>query len=277
MEQDVIHSNIWEEEAEADNPFAAAACYCSGYDVYGDILGKASWPEYLFLLCTGERATPEQAALLEGLAIALANPGPRAHSVRAAMNAGACGSTHASSLIAALAVGAGQYGGAHEVRLAMELWYASERNSQTWQKRFGALQAAKEVDIWPDIEHPPGFDPHAITCSTPVTQTLEYLATKCPGGTLDWLCNEQTTLEDLAGAPLTMTGVAAAAFCDLGFSTDTGEMLCLLLRLPGAAVHALEQQNYGYKRYPFFKEGLVLTDDPAEHAGALEAGQGGVR
>ena len=35
----------------------------------------------------------------------------------------------------------------------------------------------------------------------------------------------------------------------------------LLLRLPGAAVHGLEQYMQ-WKKYPFFKKGLVLTNDP---------------
>ena len=121
-EREVIYSRIWEEIPEPDNPFAAATCYCSGYDVYGDLLGKASWIEYLYLLFKLEPPTPEQARLLEGLAVALANPGPRDHSVQAAMCGGVGGSTAASCLIAALAVGAGQYGGAHEVALAMSYW-----------------------------------------------------------------------------------------------------------------------------------------------------------
>jgi citrate synthase len=57
-----------------------------------------------------------------------------------------------------------------------------------------------------------------------------------------------------------MTGVAAAALLDLGFTPDQGEMLHLLLRLPGAAAHALEQKEQGHKSFPFFA--LDLQDDP---------------
>jgi citrate synthase len=45
--------------------------------------------------------------------------------------------------------------------------------------------------------------------------------------------------------------VAAAAFCDLGFDAQQGEMLYLLLRLPGAAAHALEQR-LAFKSFPFY-------------------------
>ncbi|HAD10158.1 MAG TPA: citryl-CoA lyase, partial [Porticoccaceae bacterium] len=31
---------------------------------------------------------------------------------------------------------------------------------------------------------------------------------------------------------------------------------------PGAAAHALEQEKLGFRRYPFFANGLTLTNDP---------------
>ena len=46
----VIHSHIWQEEPEPNNPFAAARCVCRGYNVYDDLLGKASYIDYLHLL-----------------------------------------------------------------------------------------------------------------------------------------------------------------------------------------------------------------------------------
>ena len=59
-----------------------------------------------------------------------------------------------------------------------------------------------------------------------------------------------------------MTGVAAAAFHTLGFDSDQAEMLFLIFRLPGAAVHALEQHGFGFRRYPFFRNAVILDDDP---------------
>ena len=127
-------------EKQPDNPFAAASCYCSGYDVYGDLLKHASFIDYLYLLFKLEQPNPQQSALLEGLAIALANPGLRDHSVRAAMSAGVGGSTHASSLIAALSVGAGNLGGGREIFCAMDHWQRCGTSLEKWQQL---------------IEHPP--------------------------------------------------------------------------------------------------------------------------
>jgi len=260
--KETIRSRIWQEEAEADNPFSAKTCYCSGYNVYGDLLGNARWSEYLFLLFQRQPPLQWQADLLEDLALILANPGPRDLSVRAAMNGGVGQSTSASCLMAALAVGAGQNGGAHELALALQGWQQCQFNLTEWQSWFKTLNNEDErADIWPDMEHFPGFDPQGISCSTPVRQALQHLGKHHHDGALPWLLKERTALEKIADKPLSMLGVTAAAFYDLGFNPQQGEMLYLLLRLPGAAVHALEQMPRGWVHYPFFADGLQVQND----------------
>ncbi len=259
--QENIHTKIWHEEAETDNPFLAKACYCSGYDVYGELLQKASWVEYLYLLFKLERPTDQQTKLLERLMIAVANPGPRDYSVRAAMAASVGGSTSASSLMAALGVGAGQYQGAHEVYLAMNYWAKCGCSLDEWYIYLELSTHKTGADIWPDIEHFPGFEPYGNTCSTIVQQTLIGLCDIYPEQRLGWLVKNRKALEKAAKRPLAMAGVTAAAFADLSFSPETGEMLYLLLRLPGAAAHALEQQMQ-WRQYPFFRNGLILRNDP---------------
>lgn len=256
-----IHSRIWREEPEPDNPFAARAAYCRGYDVYGEMLGQARWVEMLFLLFHDEAPTASQADLLEALAVALANPGPRDASVHAAMCGGVCGSTAASSLMAALAVGAGQLAGGREVFLAMENWAACGTDLDAWRRRL-ATPGDTPGSIWPAQEHAPGFDPHGISTATPVRQTLTCLARLSTGSCLCWLEKNLPTLEAAAACPLALSGVAAAALADLGFTPEQGEMLHLLLRLPGAAAHAVEQRQYGYKKFPFGS--IELETDPIQ-------------
>ena len=259
---ETITTRIWEEVAEENNPFAAKACYCSGYDVYGDLLGKVTWVEYLYLLFKLEKPTQQQAKLLEGLAVALANPGPRDHSVRAAMNAGVGGSTHASALMAALAVGAGNLGGGRELYWAFRYLKANKNDLDAWQ-RAPEFFAAQDADVWLPMEHIPGFDQYGNSCTLPVIQLLDYLCQfSAPDGWLSWLKENRLAIEKLAGCPFSMIMVAAGAMLDLGMNVDQAEMLHLLLRLPGAAVHSLEQEKQGWKRYPFFGDGLVLKDDP---------------
>ena len=261
--QEVIHTKIWREEPESDNPFVAKKCYCAGYDVYGDLLGKVSWAEYLYLLFKLEKPTPEQAKLLETIAVAIANPGIRDHSVRAAMNAGVGGSTSASALMAALAVGAGQYGGAREVYLIMQLWDKCGQDLQKWEEELLHPKLEERADVWLPIEHPPGFDPHGVSCPTPVVQTLEKLAI-LTGSTSSskWLKENRKYLEKKINLPVAFTMIIATAFIDLELTCEQGEMIFLLLRLPGAAVHAIEQKKSGWRKYPFFIDKVNLTDDP---------------
>ena len=261
---ETIHTRIWQEQAEPDNAFAAQSCHCHGYDVYGELLAQASWIEYLFLLFRGEAPTKQQAKLLEGLALALANPGPRDPSVHAAMCGGVGGSTSASCLMAALAVGAGASGGAREVFNAMQDWQARGTDLALWQSGLGVKPVDDPADVWPAAGHPAGFDPYGVRCTTPVLQTLAHLSALDCAPSLAWLQVNRVALEAAAGLPLAMPSVAAAALRDLGCSPDQGEMLLLLLRLPGAAVHALEQKGMGYKNFPFFQ--IELENDPGPAA-----------
>jgi len=261
MNQVPVRSQIWSERPEPTNPFATRIAYCRGYDVYGDMLGKARWVDMLFLLFRGDRPSPSDASLLEAVAVALANPGPRDAAVHAAMCGGVGGSTAASCLIAALAVGAGQNGGSREIFLAMENWVACGTDLDKWRHQLG-FQNTDSSDIWPNAEHPPGFDPHGVGATTPVKQTLSYLARLSSGPYLRWLEGNQPALEAAAAHPLALTGVTAAAWMDLGLTPEQGEMLHLLLRLPGAAAHALEQRQYSHKHFPFFD--VELLDDPQE-------------
>jgi citrate synthase len=258
---ETIRTRIWLEEPEPDNPFATRAAYCHGYDVFGEMLGRARWVDMLFLLFRGEAPTQAQAALLESLAVALMNPGPRDPAVHAAMCAGVGGSTAAASLMAALAVGAGQYQGAREVLLVMNLWGQCGDDPVLWKQRLTTMPP-QVISIWPQTEHPPGFDPHGANTSSSVKQILISLANLSPGFRLQWLATHLEALEVVAGMPLSLTAVAGAAFMDLGLTPEEGEIFHLLLRMPGAAAHALEQQRLGHKNFPFFA--LELEDDPLQ-------------
>lgn len=257
---EVIHTRIWQEEAEHDNPFATRAAFCHGYDVFGEMIGKASWIDMLYLLLRAEAPNAHQRQALEALAVALANPGPRDPSVHAAMCGGVCGSTAAASLMAALAVGAGGNSGAREVLLSMQGWTACGTDLARWRLLL-ATRPAGAVSIWPEPEHAPGFDPHGRSTATTVLQTLARLSELSPGPHVAWLEANLAAVEAAAQCPLAMSGVAAATLHDLGFSAEQGEMLFLLLRLPGAAAHALEQRGYGFRKFPFFT--VELENDPA--------------
>jgi citrate synthase len=258
-----MQSRIWLEEPEADNPFATRAAFCHGYDVYGEMVGSARWADMIHLLFQGEAPSPTASAALDILAVALANPGPREPSVHASMCGGVGGSVAAASLIAALAVGAGSLGGAREVALAMAAWQACGKDLEAWRAHLSD-PPSESASVWSSAAHPVGFDPHGVSTSTPVRQTLERLAALDPTSRSKWLFDHLAAIEMAAGHPLALTGVAAAALVDLRFSPEAGEMLILLLRLPGAAAHALEQAGFGHKRFPWYEIDLEASaESPA--------------
>ncbi len=259
----ILHSRLWAEDAEADDPFTANACYCSGYDVFGDLLQHAAYPAYLYLLFRGEKPAPGQARALEILAVAIANPGPRDPSVHAAMSASVGGSPAAAALMAALASGAGVSGGAREVFLCLKAWERCACDLERWQRQMHDWRSPGNcgMEVWPEPEHPPGHAPYGDHAARPVRQTLAALTSVLADGHLYWLQQHQAQLEQWAGRPLAMPGVIAAALADLGLNAEQGEMLTLLLRLPGAAAHALEQQEIGFRRFPF--PAIDIVDDPA--------------
>jgi len=256
----VIHTRIWHEEPEPDNAFATRAAYCRGYDVFGQMVGRTRWVEMLFLLFRDALPDVKALDMLEALAVGLANPGPRDPSIHAAMCGGVGGSTAAACLVAALSVGAGRYHGARDVFDAMHAWQTCGTDIGAWISH-AQRNPQDEIDVWPPREHPAGFEPHGISTATIVRQLLETLARIGASPKLSWLDEYRLELEGAIGLPLEMTGVAAAAFSDLGFTPAEGEMLFLLLRLPGAAAHALEQGTLGYRKFPFYP--VELEDDPA--------------
>ena len=272
--QYVYHSNFWLEEPEDDNPFSARRCYCAGYDVYGQVLQNAGWFEYLLLLFQGERPSGQSQRLLEALAIALANPGPREASVRAAMNSGVAGTNPSSSLMAALAVGAGQYGGAREVEVAIRLWQECGQDLDAWKSRLLKPDDDERADIWLPMEHAPGFDPNGDSIPTTVQQVLDHLVGLAPAdGALAWLQEHRVELEATVGYPLAMSGIAAAAFVDLQMNGEQASMLYLMLRLPGAAAHAIEQHQMGWKRFPYYGPAIELANTPDEGEGDNSNGE----
>lgn len=260
-----IHTRIWKEESEPDNPFATRAAYCRGYDVFGEMVGNARWVEMLFLLFRQDLPDENKLNMLEALAVALANPGPRDPSTHAAMCGAVGGSTAAACLMAALSVGAGRHGGARDVFDAMNLWLQCGTDLALWA-RARTAEAREGMDIWPETEHAPGFDTHGVSTALVVRQLASKLAHIGKTPLLNWLDENMQALSKAMDAPVALAGVAAAAMLDLGFSPREGEMLCLLLRLPGAAAHALEQQEYGFKRFPFYT--VELEETTSSGAGA---------
>lgn len=257
-------TSFWHEVPESKDPFVAQKMYCCGYDVAQEILQKASYVEYLFLLIAKQRPDFRQQHILEKLAIALANAGPKNEAVRAAMNGGAVECSAVTSLIAALGVNSGLLGGSREVFLLMEAFNKYELDLDSWKDYMNNPNKDHIEDVWTSVEHRLGMRPMTQATSTYVVDCLKMLGlVRTPGvdrHTLRWLYDNYQELET-SDQHLSMSFVAAAAFRDLGLNTKQSEMLYLLLCLPGAAAHALDSNELGFSSIPFYGNAVKL--DPA--------------
>ncbi|GAB3015505.1 citrate synthase family protein [Bowmanella dokdonensis] len=258
-------TRIWQEQADERDPFVAARQSVYGYDVNTQLLPGAGLTEYLYLLFSGRRPDRNECQLLDKLAVFLAHPGLREPSVLAAMNAGAGGSTQAAALIAAISVGAGQLGGAQEIRWLMDAAARCNKSLQDWLETLKAPNRHRtREDIWPAFDYPPGFDPNRRVASLPLLQALDYLENLSPGGQLSWLKQHRVAMETVLERPVSTAFVAASAYLDLGLAAEQASMLHLYLRLPGAAAQSMEQGHQGWRQFPFYQDAVTLSDDPGD-------------
>ncbi len=256
---ETIKTKIWLEEAAASHPFITEKQFLRGYDVQQDLLPNISWHSYLYLLFFNELPEKNQLRLFEVLSIALANPGPRDHSVLAAMTAGAAGATQAASLISALAAGAGVAGGAREIFYLYQAWQECGLKVEQWLEYLPQFEWAHPGETFAKVEHLLGFLPYEGVHAHWVHAALHQLV-QLPGAEkfnhLQWLYQHYVHLEKMLDSTLAITLVASAAFLDLQLNAEQAELLFLLLRLPGAAAHAYEQRILGITEFPFWPQGI---------------------
>ncbi|BDX06783.1 hypothetical protein [Planctobacterium marinum] len=256
-------TSIWQDIPEDDNAFVAKQSVCHGYDVFGDVLGNATFSEYLMMLFTGNKPSQEQVYLFDCMAVALGNAGPRDLAIRAAMNSGVGGAPAAANLMSFLSVAAGNYEGGHELHYLVSCFKQFHFQEEKWLEAFkNPNQSRLREDIWEKFEHPPGFLPHASKTSA---ITLKFMDLRGKSGSypaVNWLHKYYPDFEEATGMAVSTNFVAAACFYELGFSPEQAELCSLIIRLPGAAVHSLEAKNQGWKQFPFFGKQTELTSDP---------------
>lgn len=252
-------TRIWQEVPTADNPYLAECCRCHGYDLM-ELAAKRSFVDVLFLLLQGELPTADQARVLETLFIAMINPGPRHPAVRASMYAGV-GKTHSQHLlpIGLTILGGGHLGG-EEVGLAMEFLKKNRKHQPHGVAADCLLKERPEQGDW----HPvPGFGSRFGAIDPMPGKVAELLLT-LPGNHdhLHWGADFVTTITPQGLGWLT-PGVAAAAFCDLGFHPRAGAGLFQLLAGPGLLAHGLELANKPITAMPFLDEEHYVIEQPS--------------
>ena len=241
-------TNIWEELPSNANPYIAEKIRCRGYDLI-ELMKKRSFLEVFFLLFCGELPTPEQTQLLEKLMIALINPGPRHPATRAAMVSGASKTSPANFLPISLSILSGSYLGSTEVHHSMLFLKAHLNQDPT--------ETAKKYSRNKHFNgfHPaPGFGSRFGGIDSIVAQLAIQLK-ECNGSgkTLAWGAHFANELTKFGYSWLT-TGLAAAAFLDLGFTENAGPGLFQILCSPGLVAHGAEFSTKPMTAMPFPKD-----------------------
>lgn len=244
-------TKIWQETPDRKNPYATENCRCHGYDLF-ELMAKRSFVDVLFLLFQGELPSRDKEKLFENLMIALINPGPRHPATRAAMLTGIGKTDPAHILPISLSILGGNHLGAGEIEGAMRFLRKQIKKDpvQVVQETL-SQQEKPDVGDW----HPvPGFGSRFGGIDTLACQTAMHLV-KLPGAgqALVWGNAFSSALHPHEMGMLT-TGMAAAAFSDLGFHPRAGGGLFQLLCAPGLLAHGLELTNKPITAMPFPKD-----------------------
>ena len=257
-----LATRIWNEQPSPTNPYIAERCFCHGYDLSHLMRGR-SFADVIYLLLRGELPEPEAARLLEATLVGLINPGPRHPATRAAMLAGVGKTDTAHMLPIALMVLGGETG-ATDVSASMRFIrrHARELPDKLAEKLLAGQQRPREGD-W---RIAPGFGSHFGDVDImPQGIARSLLELPASGEALRWA---QAFADGLSGARLgwLMTGVAAAAFLDLGFHPRAGAGLYQIASAPGLLAHGLELANKPITAMPFVdQEHYVIESSPPDY------------
>lgn len=243
-------TRIWQEVPSADNPYLAETCRCHGYDIL-ELAAKRSFVDVLFLLFQGDLPNPDQTRLLEALLILLINPGPRHPATRAAMVAGVSRTLPVHLLPISLSILGGEApAGAAEVTQAMH--FLRKNSDKSPDHVVAELLAADPASNSSPKMH--GFGSRFGGIDPFARHVAQHLLTVSPRAkTLIW-GNELAERLDPHGQGWLLSGVAAAAFCDLGLHPRVGAGLFQLICAPGILAHGLELANKPITAMPFLDE-----------------------
>jgi citrate synthase len=220
-----------------------------GYPIE-DLIGRARFPEMIWLMLRGELPSPAQADLLEAALVPGVDHGPHAPSIAIARMAVTCGLPVNGAMASAINVLDDIHGGAGQQ--CMELY--REIDAEAGADGDLALAATKVIERHREAGEKivPGFG-HRFHPVDPRTAPLFELVAKAEAvGTVSGRYAQigravEQALEALKKRhiPMNIDGITAVIFCELGFEPELGRGLFILSRAVGILAHAWEQKQRG--------------------------------
>ena len=220
-----------------------------GYPIE-QLIGRARFPEMIWLMLRGELPSPAQADLLEAALVPGVDHGPHAPSIAIARMAVTCGLPVNGAMASAINVLDDIHGGAGQQ--CMELY--REIDAEAGQDGDLAQAATRVIERHREAGEKivPGFG-HRFHPVDPRTAPLFELVAKAEAaGTVSGRYAQigravEQALEGLKKRhiPMNIDGITAVIFCELGFEPELGRGLFILSRAVGILAHAWEQKQRG--------------------------------
>lgn len=255
-----ISTKIWSETASQDNPYVAEKCLVHGYDLL-DITRNLSFSESIFLNIRGSLPSQEQLDLFNALLSGLSNLGPRHAAVRAVMNAAVSKTKIQNLLPLGLAIAGGDFLGAAEVEQSIK--FISKNINKSPAQLATSLIENYQEDSEENAVIAPGFGARFGQADPVCAQLADALVKfSASGRSLLWASD---FCDALAAKKFGwyITGVAAATFCDLGFTPKASAGLFQLAIAPGMLAHGLEMSGKPLTTMPFIDDSnyIHMGDD----------------
>ncbi|HSQ79759.1 MAG TPA: citryl-CoA lyase [Casimicrobiaceae bacterium] len=220
-----------------------------GYPIE-DLIGRARFPEMIWLMLRGELPSAAQADLLEAALVPGVDHGPHAPSIAIARMAVTCGLPVNGAMASAINVLDDIHGGAGQQ--CMELY--REIDAEAGPDGDLVQAATKVIERHREAGEKivPGFG-HRFHPVDPRTAPLFELVAKAEAvGTVSGRYAQigravEKALEALKTRhiPMNIDGITAVIFCELGFEPELGRGLFILSRAVGILAHAWEQKQRG--------------------------------
>ncbi|MEP7181098.1 MAG: citryl-CoA lyase [Betaproteobacteria bacterium] len=242
-----------------------------GYPIE-ELIGRARFPEMIWLMLRGELPSPGQADLLEAAMVPGVDHGPHAPSIAIARMAVTCGLPVNGAMASAINVLDDIHGGAGQQ--CMELYRAIDAEAGENGDLVATATAVIRRQREAGEKIVPGFG-HRFHPVDPRTAPLFGLVEKAvAAGVVSgrWAAighAVEDALEGITGRhiPMNIDGITAVIFCELGFEPELGRGLFILSRAVGILAHAWEQKQRGRRIMgPMPKEIPYRYSGPARRA-----------
>jgi citrate synthase len=219
-----------------------------GYAI-GDLIGRVSYGEMVWLMLRGELPKREQATLLEAALVAGVDHGPHAPSIAIARMAITCGVGINGAMASAINVLDDVHGGAGQQ--CMELYRAIDGAAHAGELDV-AVREVLDRRAREGERIVPGFGHRFHPVDPRVAPLLALVQRGIDDGVVDgrYARIGQAVEASLSSAkgrniPMNIDGVTAVIFSELGFAPELGRGLFVLSRSVGILAHAWEQRQQG--------------------------------